>query len=154
MPGRRRSIRGSTARRGGFYSSDKYWIENLDIPLGYIRNYITQLKKGVKIERPTAEIAAERDRIIAEYAALLGENVRPVFEQKLGLARTVFPYSRTTTSTSSTGRSACSGARCVSSAACSSGAEAVGINTVHFDVRQPAEMIAEIRARLGLLPQA
>jgi putative hydrolase of the HAD superfamily len=34
------------------------------------------------------------------------------------------------------------------------GAEAVGINTVHFDVRQPAEMIAEIRARLGLLPQA
>ena len=25
----------------GFYSSDKYWIEHLDIPLGYLRNYIT-----------------------------------------------------------------------------------------------------------------
>ena len=76
----------------GFYSSDKYWIEHLDIPLGYIRNYITQVKKGVRIERPTAEIAAERDRIIKEYADLLGAEVRPVFEQKLGLARTVFPY--------------------------------------------------------------
>lgn len=76
----------------GFYSTDRYWIENLDIPLGYIRNYIAQIRKGVRIERPTAEIAAERDRIIKEYADLLGAEVRPVFEQKLGLARTVFPY--------------------------------------------------------------
>ncbi len=30
------------------------------------------------------------------------------------------------------------------------GAEAVGLSTVHFDVRRPAETIAEIRARLGL----
>jgi pyruvate, water dikinase len=76
----------------GFYSSDKYWIEHLEIPLGYLRNYITQLKKGIKIERPTAEVAAERDRITKEYAELLSKEVRPVFEQKLGLARTVFPY--------------------------------------------------------------
>ena len=76
----------------GFYSADKYWIEHLDIPLGYVRNYITQLKKGIKIERPTAEVAAERERITKEYAELLNEDTRPVFEQKLGLARTVFPY--------------------------------------------------------------
>ena len=76
----------------GFYSADKYWIEHLDIPLGYVRNYITQLKKGAKIERPTAEVAAERDRITKEYAELLNKDTRPVFEQKLGLARTVFPY--------------------------------------------------------------
>jgi pyruvate, water dikinase len=76
----------------GFYSSDKYWIEHLDIPLGYIRNYIAQVRNGVRIERPTAKIAAERDRIIKEYAELLGAEARPVFEQKLGLARTVFPY--------------------------------------------------------------
>ena len=24
----------------GFYSTDNYWIEHLDIPLGYIRDYI------------------------------------------------------------------------------------------------------------------
>jgi pyruvate,water dikinase len=76
----------------GFYSADKYWIEHLEIPLGYLRNYITQVKKGITIERPTAEVAAERDRITKEYAELLNKDVRPVFEQKLGLARTVFPY--------------------------------------------------------------
>jgi pyruvate, water dikinase len=76
----------------GFYSADKYWIEHLDIPLGYLRNYISQLKKGIKIERPTAQVAAERERITKEYAELLASDTRPVFEQKLGLARTVFPY--------------------------------------------------------------
>jgi pyruvate, water dikinase len=76
----------------GFYSADKYWIEHLDIPLNYLRNYIGQVKKGMKIERPTAEIAAERERITKEYAELLNSETRPVFEQKLGLARTVFPY--------------------------------------------------------------
>jgi pyruvate, water dikinase len=76
----------------GFYSADKYWIENLDIPLGYLRNYVVQLRKGVKIERPIAEIAAERERITEEYAELLDDDTRPAFEQKLGLARTVFPY--------------------------------------------------------------
>jgi pyruvate,water dikinase len=76
----------------GFYSADKYWIEHLDIPFGYVRNYISQVKKGKKIERPTAEVAAERERITKEYAELLDEDARPVFEQKLGLARTVFPY--------------------------------------------------------------
>jgi pyruvate, water dikinase len=76
----------------GFYSADKYWIEHLDIPLSYVRNYITQVKKGMKIERPTAEVAAERERITKEYAELLAKDAQPVFEQKLGLARTVFPY--------------------------------------------------------------
>lgn len=76
----------------GFYSTDKYWIENLDIPLGYIRDYIAKLEKGEDIDRPTEKIARERDRITAEYAELLPDEVRPVFEGKLGLARTVFPY--------------------------------------------------------------
>ena len=76
----------------GFYSADKYWIEHLDIPLGYMRDYISQLKRGIKIERPTAEVAAERERITKEYAELLRCRHSAVFEQKLGLARTVFPY--------------------------------------------------------------
>ncbi|MGO4843624.1 hypothetical protein AB4144_66250, partial [Rhizobiaceae sp. 2RAB30] len=55
----------------GFYSTDKYWIENLDIPLGYVRDYIKRLELGQEIDRPTARIAAERDRITSEYAELL-----------------------------------------------------------------------------------
>lgn len=76
----------------GFYSTDKYWIDHLDIPLGYLRDYVERVKKGELIERPVAALATERDRITSEYADLLAAQVRPVFEQKLQLARTVFPY--------------------------------------------------------------
>ncbi len=76
----------------GFYSDDKYWIEHLDIPLGYIRDYALQVQAGKEIDRPTAAVAAERDRITAEYAELLDGEAKAAFEGKLGLARVVFPY--------------------------------------------------------------
>jgi pyruvate,water dikinase len=76
----------------GFYSADKYWIEHLDIPLGFIRDYIARLAAGQSIDRPTKEIAKERDRITSEYADMLTVDARAAFEGKLGLARTVFPY--------------------------------------------------------------
>lgn len=76
----------------GFYSDDKYWIEHLDIPLGYIRDYSARLEAGDTIDRPTAEIARERDRITGEYRELLDEDARAAFDGKLGLARVVFPY--------------------------------------------------------------
>lgn len=76
----------------GFYSTDKYWIEHLDIPLGYIRDYIVRLERGEEIDRPTEAIARERDRITSEYAEMLDADARAAFEGKLGLARTVFPY--------------------------------------------------------------
>lgn len=76
----------------GFYSTDKYWIEHLDIPLGYIRDYIQRVLAGETIERPTAELQGERDRITSEYADMMDDEARAAFEGKLGLARTVFPY--------------------------------------------------------------
>jgi pyruvate,water dikinase len=76
----------------GFYSDDKYWIEHLDIPLGYIRDYVGRLQAGDTIDRPTAKIAAERDRITEEYRELIDEDARDAFDAKLGLARIVFPY--------------------------------------------------------------
>jgi pyruvate, water dikinase len=76
----------------GFYSADKYWIEHLDIPLGFVRDYVARLAAGETIDRPTAEIAKERDRITSEYAEMLTGDARAAFEGKLGLARTVFPY--------------------------------------------------------------
>lgn len=76
----------------GFYSDDKYWIEHLDIPLGYIQDYIGRLQKGETIDRPTQELAAERERISSEYRELLDTDAQAAFDGKLGLARTVFPY--------------------------------------------------------------
>ena len=76
----------------GFYSDDKYWIEHLDIPMGYIRDYAARVAAGGSIDRPTAAIAAERDRITAEYRELLDPDAQAAFDGKLGLARTVFPY--------------------------------------------------------------
>ncbi len=76
----------------GFYSTDKVWLDNLDIPLGYLRDYIARVEAGQEIDRPTAQIAAERDRITSEYAELLPDEAREAFNSKLGLARIVFPY--------------------------------------------------------------
>jgi len=76
----------------GFYSTDKYWIDHLDIPVGYIRDYIPRVKAGEHIERPTAKLLAERDRIAAEYREMMDADAQAVFDGKLGLARTVFPY--------------------------------------------------------------
>jgi pyruvate,water dikinase len=78
---------------GGFYLSDDIWIENLEVPLGYLRGYIAKVQRGEDIERPIDEVVAERDRIVTEYTELLGSDEdREAFEQKLGLARVVFPY--------------------------------------------------------------
>ena len=76
----------------GFYHHDKVWMDNMDIPLGYIRNYIGELQNGADLARPLDALRAERERIAEEYAALLDEEDREAFMGKLGLARTVFPY--------------------------------------------------------------
>jgi pyruvate, water dikinase len=77
----------------GFYHTDEVWLEHLDIPFGFVRDYIAKLRAGVDISRPVEAIRAERDRIVAEYAELLAtDEDRAAFDQKLGLARVVFPY--------------------------------------------------------------
>jgi pyruvate,water dikinase len=76
----------------GFYSDDQYWCEHLDIPLGYVADYIARIQKGETIERPVARLQGERDRVTAEVRELLSEELQAAFDGKLGLARTVFPY--------------------------------------------------------------
>lgn len=76
----------------GFYSTDKYWIDHLDIPLSYLRDYIERLEQGDEIMRPTEKLVAERDRVTGEYREMMDEEAQAVFDGKLGLARTVFPY--------------------------------------------------------------
>ena len=76
----------------GFYSTDKYWIDHLDIPMTYLKDYIKRVEAGDEIMRPTERLLAERDRITAEYREMMDEEAQAVFDQKLGLSRTVFPY--------------------------------------------------------------
>ncbi len=77
----------------GMYSTDRVWLDHLEIPLGFIGDYIGRLQAGEDIERPTEQIRAERDRITAEYRELLPDDeARAVFDEKLGLSRLVFPY--------------------------------------------------------------
>jgi pyruvate,water dikinase len=76
----------------GFYGHDKYWREHLDIPLGYIKDYIRRLKEGHPIMRPVAALIAERDRIVAEYRDLVDPDQLATFDAKRGLAATAYPY--------------------------------------------------------------
>ena len=77
----------------GFYHHDKVWMDNLEIPFGYMRNYVVELEGGADLSRPLSALREERDRIAAEYGDLLASDEdREAFQGKLGLARTVFPY--------------------------------------------------------------
>ena len=100
-PARRGSTSGTKAAEpwfnfstgSGFYHSDKIWIENVEVPFGYIADYIGKVKEGVDLDRPVAALHVERDRVVSEYRELLdSDEDREAFDGKLGLSRTVFPY--------------------------------------------------------------
>ena len=77
----------------GFYHSDKIWIQNVEVPFGYIADYIDKVEEGADLNRPVGALHAERDRVVSEYRDLLdSEEDRAAFDGKLGLSRTVFPY--------------------------------------------------------------
>lgn len=77
----------------GFYHHDKVWLDDLDIPFGFIVDYIGQIEQGVSLDRPLDALRAERERIAGEYEALLSDEAeRETFRGKVELARTVFPY--------------------------------------------------------------
>ncbi|MEI6360983.1 MAG: PEP-utilizing enzyme [Actinomycetes bacterium] len=77
----------------GFYHSDRIWNESPEVPLDFIRSYVGRLLRGESIERPVEAIAGERKRLVDEYSEfLVDDSSRWAFQQKLELARTVFPY--------------------------------------------------------------
>ncbi len=77
----------------GFYHHDTVWLEDLKIPLSFIRKYIEEIEGGADLSRPLEQLREERENIANEYASLLGSDEdREAFQGKLGLARTVFPY--------------------------------------------------------------
>ncbi|MBI2982604.1 MAG: hypothetical protein HYY42_00155, partial [Chloroflexi bacterium] len=55
----------------GFYHHHRSWVDNAQLPFSSLRSYIVRLGRGEDIARPSAAVKTERDRIIAEYQALL-----------------------------------------------------------------------------------
>jgi pyruvate,water dikinase len=76
----------------GLYHYYGSWHDDPSIPYASLVGHIGALKAGQDIERPTEELAKERERLAREYAELLDEETRAGFEELLGLSRTVFPY--------------------------------------------------------------
>ena len=76
----------------GFYFDDAVWADRLDVPLGFVRNYIEQLRLGHEIDAPAQAVADERDRLAMDLrASLRGADVAR-FDEKLQLARTVVHF--------------------------------------------------------------
>jgi pyruvate,water dikinase len=76
----------------GLYHYYGSWLDDPSIPYASLIGYVRALSAGEDVERPTEELTRERDRLAAEYGALLDEETRKGFDELLGLSRLVFPY--------------------------------------------------------------
>jgi pyruvate, water dikinase len=77
----------------GFYHHHRSWNEDLTVPFTALPRYVRLIRDGESLDRPTAQLKAERERIATEYRALLtSDEERAAFDQMLGLARLVFPF--------------------------------------------------------------
>lgn len=77
----------------GFYHFERSWNDDLSVPLSALPHYIDRVKQGESLDRPTAQLKAERERIISEYRDLLGtDEEKTAFDQMLGVCHLVFPY--------------------------------------------------------------
>jgi pyruvate, water dikinase len=77
----------------GFYHHHRSWNDNLTVPFAALPRYIRLVRAGDPLLRPTEQLKEERERIVADYRALLAsEDEQAAFDQMLGLARLVFPY--------------------------------------------------------------
>ena len=77
----------------GFYHHHRSWNDDLTVPFTALPRYVRLVRAGESLERPTEQLKAERERIAAEYRALLTSDAeQAAFDQMLGLARLVFPF--------------------------------------------------------------
>jgi pyruvate, water dikinase len=76
----------------GFYADDVVWADRLDVPFGFLCNYIRQVQAGHDVDPRTQEQLAERDRIVEARRAALTGDVLVDFDARLHLARTVFHF--------------------------------------------------------------
>lgn len=77
----------------GLIHTDRSWMDDMSVPFGVLATYIDKLRRGEEIDRPVEQVREERDRITAEYAALLpSDDDRKTFRDLVRLARTVYPF--------------------------------------------------------------
>jgi len=76
----------------GLYHYYGSWLDDPRIPYVSLTGYVRAFAEGEDVERPTEEIVRERDRLAAEYGALLDEETRKGFDELLALSKMVFPY--------------------------------------------------------------
>jgi len=76
----------------GLYHYYRSWLDDPAIPYASLIGHVHAIRSGELVERPSDEIARERDRLAEQYQALLPEEVRGPFGDLLALSRTVFPY--------------------------------------------------------------
>jgi pyruvate,water dikinase len=76
----------------GLYHYFRSWYDDPSIAYASVVGHVRALKEGDEVERPTEELARERERLAQEYGNLLDEETRATFHELLGLSRMVFPY--------------------------------------------------------------
>ncbi len=76
----------------GLYHFYRSWYDDPSIAYASVVGHVRALQDGEEVERPTEELARERDRLAEEYGALLDDDTRQAFQELLTLSRTVFPY--------------------------------------------------------------
>lgn len=76
----------------GFYADDPVWTDHLDVPLGFLRTYVAQVRAGTSIDGAAAEVSERRDRLATALRARVPADALELFDDKLALARTVVHY--------------------------------------------------------------
>ncbi|MGB9068067.1 MAG: PEP-utilizing enzyme [Candidatus Acidiferrales bacterium] len=77
----------------GFYHYHRSWNDDLSMPFAALPGYIANAKNGVRLERQTDRLMAERKQLIADYRELLEtDEERAAYDQMIELAHRVFPY--------------------------------------------------------------
>jgi pyruvate,water dikinase len=77
----------------GWFHYEGSWINTMDLPFSYMQSYVERLEKGEKIERELGNITKERERIVAEYRALIAsDDDRKTFDDAYNVVRAIYRY--------------------------------------------------------------
>jgi len=77
----------------GFYHYHRSWNDDLSLPFSALPGYIEKVHAGENLDRPIAQLQAERQGLIDGYRDLLAtDEERAGYDQMITLACRVFPY--------------------------------------------------------------
>ncbi len=77
----------------GWFHYEGSWIDELDIPYGYIKSYVERLENGETIERDLEALDKDREETIAKYRDLIStDEDRQAFDDAHKVVRTIYRY--------------------------------------------------------------